>query len=200
MNRSLIAMLAVTALTALTACSSAGAPSATTASDRPSSAAAAPAETETEAPAETAAAESSDPGAVSDAERQHCEGYLQTVFTDRGPHVATPEETASATEALGIELPGSPECAVVSDDADGEGTFTMFVWIGDESIAGTLADSLAAAGLTRSEEQASGYVIEVFTGPDVVASIAPVGTNNPMSVFGRGWPDVDVTMLGVSLP
>lgn len=157
-----------------------------------------PAAGESDQPAasETASAE---PTTAASPEQQYCERTALTLLNDSAPAVATSDEVDSAASALGVELPGEPECSVTHDVTTG-GRGVLVVWVGDESIASTLIADLTAEGLTVSQESTASYTITVFTSDEVEAGVSPVGKGNGRSVWGQPWPDDFVTLLHVSTP
>lgn len=155
-----------------------------------------PATGESGAPAasETASAE---PTAEASPEQEYCERAALAFLDETTPAVATGEEVASAASALGVELPGTPECSVTHDVSTG-GRGVLVVWVGDESIAPTLVADLTAKGFTVSQEPTASYTITVFTSDEVEAGVSPIGKGNGRSVWGQPWPDDFVTLLHVS--
>ncbi|SBS73918.1 hypothetical protein [uncultured Microbacterium sp.] len=148
------------------------------------------------AASETASAE---PTTAASPEQQYCERAALAFLDESAPAVATSDEVDSAASALGVELPGTPECSVTHDVSTG-GRGVLVVWVGDESIAPTLVADLTAKGFTVSQEPTASYTITVFTSDEVEAGVSPVGKGNGMSVWGQPWPDDFVTLLHVFTP
>lgn len=191
------AALAVIAAITLTGCAAGSAPEPGTASDPPSSTQAPPA-VETDPATET-------PGASEEPvepriDREACEAVVQERYEANSPRRATAEDYAATAAALGFELPAEPTCGVVSVPDSGVGTHTLHIYVDQPTVATALADALAQQGWTMTQEQAPGYILDVYTEGDVTASLAAVGVDNAISPWGALWPGMDVTMLRLEMP
>ncbi|HET8868763.1 MAG TPA: hypothetical protein VFM87_10580 [Agrococcus sp.] len=198
MIRSTIGALAVMAAIVLTACAAGSAPEPGTASDPPVASETVPA-VESVPATETPVA-SEQPAAEPRVDRQACEAVVQERYQANSPRLATPEDYAATEAALGFELPAEPTCGVVSVPDSGVGTHTLHIYVDQPTVAAALTDALAQQGWTMTQEQAPGYMLDVYTEGDVTAALAAVGVDNAVSPWGELWPGMDVTMLRLEVP
>lgn len=192
MNRSssTLALALLAALTlSVTACSAGTAPDVGGESAPPTSTApAAEPETPTASPDPTDPSES----ALSD-EQRRCELMIMQTFNDRDPQPATAEDVAAVAAAIEMAvLPGTLTCGAVMDD----GAYTQLIWVDQPMVAPEMLRVLDTRAWEQFEEQASGYLITGYTTDAFTVSVAPIGVDNAMSVWGSAWPGMDVTIVG----
>lgn len=203
MNRSsLAAALAVVAVTALAGCASGGSPGTSGAPDAgpsatPSTILESQEPAESEPAPETTEAE---PAAGSGVSQEQCEMVLQQRYQGNSPRLATEEDYATTASNIGFALPQMPTCGVVGVPESGTGTYTLHVYVDQPTVAPALTDGLSGQGWEMTQEQAAGYVIDVYSEGGVTAAVSPIGIDNGISAWGSIWPGMDVTLFGVEAP
>lgn len=203
MNRlGLAAALALFTITALAGCASSDSPDTSGAPAAEPSAAPSPA-VESEEPAESdpvPETTEAEPAAGSGVSREQCEMVLQQRYQGNSPRLATEEDYAGTASNIGFELPETPTCGVVAVPDSGIGTYTLHVYVDQPTVAPALTQGLSDQGWGLTQEQAAGYVIDVYTEGDMTAAVSPIGVDNGVSAWGSIWPGMDVTLFGVEAP